>query len=45
MKGLQLQDVKAFKDNGLIEMAPITIFVGQNSCGKSSIIKMPVVLS
>ena len=45
MKSIGLQNVKAFKDTGDIELVPITIFVGQNSCGKSSFIRFPVVLS
>ncbi len=45
MKSIRLQNVKAFKDTGTIDVAPITIVVGRNSCGKSSFIRMPVVLS
>lgn len=45
MKSIGLQNVKAFKDTGDVELAPLTIFVGQNSCGKSSFIRFPVVLS
>ena len=45
MKAMRLKNVKAFADTGDIELAPITIFVGQNSCGKSSFLRFPVVLS
>ena len=45
MKSYGLENVKAFADTGDIDIAPITVFVGQNSCGKSSLIRFPVVLS
>ena len=45
MEGIQLINVKAFEDTGMLQIAPITIFVGRNSCGKSSLVRMPVVLS
>ena len=45
MRSFRLKNVKAFKDTQNIELAPITIFVGQNSCGKSSFIRFPAVLS
>ena len=45
MKSIRLINVKAFNDTGTIDIAPITIVVGRNSCGKSSFIRMPVVLS
>lgn len=45
MRSLRLQRVKAFQDTGDIQLAPLTIFVGQNSCGKSSFIRFPVVIS
>ncbi len=45
MRTFGLENVKAFKDTGDIELAPITIIVGQNSCGKSSFIRFPAVLS
>jgi len=34
---LQIQNFKGWKDTGLIRMAPITLFFGANSSGKSSI--------
>lgn len=45
MKSLSLHNIKAFVDTGDIDIAPITIFVGQNSCGKSTFIRFPQVLS
>ena len=34
---LQIQNFKGWKDTGLIRMAPITLFFGANSSGKSSL--------
>lgn len=31
-----LCNMKSFRDSGEIEIKPLTIFVGRNSCGKSS---------
>ena len=45
MESFSLMNVKAFEDTKDLEFAPITIFVGQNSCGKSSIIRFPAVIS
>ncbi len=45
MKSFGLENVKAFKDSGFVDIAPITIFVGQNSCGKSSFIRFFKVLN
>jgi len=36
-KQLQIQNFKGWKDTGTINMAPITLFFGANSSGKSSI--------
>ncbi len=36
-KQLQIQNFKGWKDTGIIDMAPITLFFGANSSGKSSI--------
>ena len=36
-KQLQIQNFKGWKDTGTIDMAPITLFFGANSSGKSSI--------
>lgn len=45
MKSFRVNNVKSFKDSGIIEFKPITIFVGKNSCGKSSLLRFPVVLA
>ena len=37
LKKLQIQNFKGWKDTGEISMAPITLFFGANSSGKSSI--------
>ncbi len=37
LKSLRIQNFKAWKDTGMIRMAPITMFFGANSSGKSSI--------
>ena len=45
MKSFRVKNIKSFKDSGIIEFRPITIFVGKNSCGKSSLLRFPVVLA
>lgn len=45
MKSFRVKNVKSFADSGKIEMAPLTIFVGQNSCGKSSLLRFPLVIA
>lgn len=45
MKSYTIQNIKSFKDETAINVKPITIFVGKNSCGKSSLIRFPVVVS
>ncbi|MDQ6950092.1 MAG: AAA family ATPase, partial [Mariprofundales bacterium] len=37
LKELRIQNFKGWKDTGSIQMAPITLFFGANSSGKSSI--------
>lgn len=37
LKKLRIQNFKGWKDTGTIDMAPITLFFGANSSGKSSI--------
>jgi len=44
MESLRLFNVKSFEDSGEIELKPITILVGKNSCGKSSLLRFPAVL-
>ena len=41
---IRIQNFKCFKDTGEINIKPITIFVGPNSSGKSSILKMLLML-
>ncbi len=45
MKSFRIQNIKAFADSGDVQLAPITIFVGKNSCGKSSLVRFPAVLA
>lgn len=37
LSGLRLENFKAWRDTGRIELAPLTIFFGPNSSGKSSL--------
>jgi predicted ATPase len=37
LRGLRLQNFKAWRDTGPIELAPLTVFFGSNSSGKSSL--------
>lgn len=45
MKKFRLKNIKSFINSEEIEIKPITIFVGRNSCGKSSLLRFPVVLA
>ena len=45
MKSFRIKNIKSFKDSGNIEFKPLTIFVGKNSCGKSSLLRFPTVLA
>lgn len=36
--------MKSFLDSGEVEIKPITIFIGKNSSGKSSLVRFPIVL-
>ncbi|MDM8532631.1 DUF3696 domain-containing protein [Anaerolineales bacterium HSG25] len=45
MKSFRLKNIKSFEDTGEIELKPITVFVGPNSSGKSSLLRFPVVIS
>lgn len=45
MKSFRIKNIKSFKDSGNIEFRPITIFVGKNSSGKSSLLRFPIVLA
>lgn len=44
MEKFRLKGIKGFKDTGDIEIKPITIIIGQNNSGKSSILRFPLVL-
>lgn len=39
MESIQIKNLKSLNDSGVIKIRPITVFVGQNSCGKSSFIR------
>lgn len=39
MNSIRLENFRAFKDTGVIEIKPITILVGNNSSGKSSFLR------
>lgn len=45
MKSFRLCNMKSFQDSGEIEIKPLTIFVGRNSCGKSSLARFPVLIA
>ena len=45
METLRIRNIKSFADSGEIIIRPITIFVGRNSCGKSSLLRFPAVLA
>lgn len=45
MEAFRIQNIKSFKDSGEIKIKPITILVGKNSCGKSSLLRFPAVLA
>lgn len=45
MLSYRIRNIKSFVDSGEIEVKPITIFVGRNSCGKSSLVRFPAVLA
>jgi len=44
MKSFRLRNIKGFLDTGNVEIKPITVIIGENSSGKSSIIRFPLVL-
>ena len=45
MESYSIKNIKSFRDKTDIRLKPLTIFVGKNSCGKSSLIRFPVVLA
>ena len=44
MKTFRLKGIKGFVDTDHIEIRPITVIIGQNSSGKSSLMRFPLVL-
>lgn len=44
MRSFELQNIKSFMNTGEINIKPITVFVGKNSSGKSSLIRFPAVI-
>lgn len=44
MKAFQVNNLKSFVNSGCVEIKPITIFIGKNSSGKSSLVRFPIVL-
>ncbi|KNZ68660.1 hypothetical protein Tfer_2751 [Thermincola ferriacetica] len=44
MNSFRLKNIKGFIDTGKLEIKPITIMIGENSSGKSSIVRFPLVL-
>ena len=40
MKTIQIQNFKSIKQSPKIELKPLNIFIGQNSCGKSSFLRV-----
>lgn len=45
MNSFRLFNIKSFRDSGDINLKPITILVGQNSSGKSSLLRFPAVFA
>lgn len=44
MNSFRMKNIKGFVDSGDIELKPLTLIIGQNSSGKSSIVRFPLVL-
>ncbi|MFO7262594.1 MAG: DUF3696 domain-containing protein [Bacillota bacterium] len=44
MNSFRIQNIKGFLDSGEIELKPLTLIIGQNSSGKSSLVRFPLVL-
>lgn len=40
MKQLRVKNFRSIEDSGMINIKPITVFLGKNSCGKSSFIRI-----
>ena len=41
---LQLKNFKAWRDSGLVRLAPVTMLLGSNSSGKSSLLQSLLLL-
>lgn len=44
MDSFRIINTKSFADSGDVELKPLTVLVGKNSCGKSSLLRFPAVL-
>jgi predicted ATPase len=44
LKSLRIKNFKAWKDTGEIRLAPITVFFGGNSAGKTSLLQFLLML-
>jgi predicted ATPase len=44
LKSLRIENFKSWKDTGLIRLAPITVFFGANSAGKTSLLQFLLML-
>ena len=40
MEQFKVKNLKSFKNSGAIDIKPLTIFLGKNSCGKSSLVRV-----
>lgn len=40
-----VENIKAFRDPTTVELAPITLFIGKNSAGKSALARFPLVVA
>lgn len=44
MEKIQIKNFRSIKDSGAIEIKPITVLLGKNSCGKSSFLRISPLL-
>lgn len=44
IKHLQLKNFKAWRDSGLVRLAPVTMLLGSNSSGKSTLLQSLLLL-
>ena len=40
MNSLQVKNFRLIEDSGVVQLKPITAFLGKNSCGKSSFVRL-----